>query len=218
MQWRTPAPALVLLVLLMSTTGCGDVVETRGSGNVITETREVSGFDEIVLAGSGEVVVDIDGTESVVIEAEDNLMPLIETEVRNGRLELGMKSSASITKEIRYTISAIALEGLSIAGSGKIIATNLEPPAFAADISGSGQIVASGTTADLFVEISGSGVFAGENLVSETGRAKVSGSGIAVVHVTGELDATVSGSGRVEYLGSPTLDKSVSGSGEVREH
>lgn len=52
-------------------------VGTRGSGTVITESRDLSDFNEVVLQGSGEVVVTVDGTEALTIEAEDNIMPLL---------------------------------------------------------------------------------------------------------------------------------------------
>lgn len=87
------ASALMLVVAVLAA-GC-----TIGSGSMITETRNVSGFDEIVLLGSGDVIVTMTGTESLEIEAEDNIMPLLTTEVRNGRLELGPKSSISPTHQ-----------------------------------------------------------------------------------------------------------------------
>lgn len=211
-----------MLVVLVAVTGCDQVITEfgsgeRGSGTVIAETREVSGFDEIALLGSGVVVVDVDGAESLVIDAEDNIMPLLTTEVKNGTLELGAESSISPTKEIRYTISAAELKGVSIRGSGDIIATNLEHPEFNAVISGSGRIEPEGFAELLTVNISGSGKYAGAALEAGTGEVTVSGSGDAVVNAVNILDVTISGSGSVEYLGNPALETSISGSGDVNQ-
>jgi hypothetical protein len=192
-----------------------DVLGERGSGNRITESRAVSNFDEIVLFGSGEVVVDVNGTESLTITAEDNILPLLTTEVQNDRLELGTRSSISPTVAIVYTISAAALNGVSIEGSGDITATGIDTDSFDAEISGSGRIGVAGTTRVLAVNISGSGRYDGENLVASIATVNVSGSGDAVVNVAEDLDAEVSGSGNVEYLGDPTLMSSISGSGDI---
>jgi hypothetical protein len=192
-----------------------DVLGERGSGNRITESRAVSNFDEIVLFGSGEVVVDVNGTESLTITAEDNILPLLTTEVQNDRLELGTRSSISPTVAIVYTISAAALNGVSIEGSGDITATGIDTDSFDAEISGSGRIGVAGTTRVLAVNISGSGRYDGEDLVASIATVNVSGSGDAVVNVAEDLDAEVSGSGNVEYLGDPTLMSSISGSGDI---
>ena len=209
-------PTALFVVLAVSACDI-NVFGERGSGNVITESRLVSGFDEIDLSSSGKVVVDINGTESLTIEAEDNIMPLLTTEVRNGRLELGTKSSISPTVTIVYTISAATLDGVSIKGSGDITAVGINTDSFKAEISGSGQIEAAGTSDTLDVEISGSGRYAGANLAAAVATVDVSGSGHAVVNATDELDADVSGSGTVEYIGDPILSSSISGSGDISQ-
>jgi hypothetical protein len=218
MSRRTLVLTATALLIVLAVSACGiSVFGERGSGNVITESRVVSGFDEILLSGSGEVVVDVDGTESLTIEAEDNIMPLLTTEVRNGRLELSTKSSISPTVSVIYTISAATLDGLSIGGSGDITATGINADSFDAEISGSGQIEMAGTTDALDVEISGSGRYAGADLVATVATVSVSGSGHALVNVTDKMDAEVSGSGTVEYIGDPNVSSSISGSGDISQ-
>jgi hypothetical protein len=206
------------LFVVLAVSACNfNVFGERGSGNVITETRTVSGFDEIVLSGSGEVVVDINGTESLTIEAEDNIMPLLTTEVHDGRLELSTKSGISPTVTVIYTVSAAELDGVSVDGSGDITVTGIDADSFDADISGSGQIEATGTTDALDVEISGSGRYTGADLVASVATVSVSGSGHALVNATETLDAEVSGSGTVEYIGDPNVSSSLSGSGDISQ-
>jgi hypothetical protein len=215
----------VLLLTLMAAS-CDvwgdDRVEVRGSGRVVTEMREVSGFDEIVLRGFGDVVVEVTGSESLSIEAEDNIMPFLTTEVVSGRLELGSgqdgERSLSPTRDVTFSITAAELVGVSVLGSGSFAISRVETDAFSASISGSGAVVSTGTCDALSVDISGSGSFAGEDLLAVAGSVSISGSGSAVVNVTDELAVSLSGSGSVEYLGDPTVAPSISGSGEVRPH
>jgi hypothetical protein len=221
MRRCTALGAVLCVGVTFMAAGCDEVGDAfggvRGSGNVITETRDVSGFDEIVLLGSGDVVVSVTGTESLMIEAEDNIMPLLTTEVRGGRLELGSKSSFSATQGITYTITAAALQGVEINGSGDVAATGIDAELFAVTINGSGDVEASGMSRELEIGINGSGNYNGEDLVASLGNVDVSGSGFAVVQVTDDLTVSVSGSGAVEYIGDPTLDQSVSGSGDVSQ-
>ncbi len=228
----------LVLVAVVSLTACNTTLlgVTRGSGTMTSETREVSGFTEVALEGSGTVLIDVDGTESLTIEAEDNLMSYLTSDVSNGRLTLGTKGAISATREIVYTVSAAALDGVSIGGSGHIEAGDLSTDAFEAEISGSGTITlegvdldsfdasisgsgaieVSGATGDLTVSIPGSGSFTGDMLEATTGRVQIDGSGNAVVNVSGTLDAEVNGSGSIEYLGSPQITSSVNGSGSIR--
>lgn len=228
---------ITLVILLVAGTAC-DLVGVRGSGNVITESRDVSGFSEIVLEGSGRVEVAVTGEESLTIEAEDNLMPLLTSEVNEGVLELGAAEALAPTEEIVYTITVANLEAVSVGGSGEVTAPGIEAEVFdltvsgsgyvsfadfAADelvvrISGSGDAEVSGTSDHLELDVSGSGSFLGEDLSTATTDAEVSSSGDVLVNVSQYLMASVSGSGNIIYSGNPaSVDTSVSGSGEIEE-
>jgi len=188
---------------------------TVGSGNLITETRDVSDFDEIVLLGSGDVIVTVTGTESLEIEAEDNIMPLLTSDVVDGRLELGQTESITTSRGITYTITAAQLVGVTIKGSGDINGTDIDAISFEAAIEGSGNIDITGTSDDLTVRIEGSGEVDGRDLTSATGTVTIDGSGSAVVNVTDDLTVTINGSGDVEYMGDPVLNQTINGSGSV---
>jgi hypothetical protein len=203
------------VVLLSLVVGACSIVGERGSGTMATETRDVGGFDEIDLSGTGRVLVAVTGTESLTVEAENNILSLLTTEVRNGTLVLGTKQNISPTREIVYTITVVSLEAVTVSGSGSVTATNIDADAFNVHISGSGTVMPEGVSESLDLSISGSGVFEGEALLSATGTVSVSGSGDAVVYVTDDLDVKVSGSGNVEYFGDPEVSVSISGSGNV---
>jgi hypothetical protein len=216
---RAIVAAGLAVAALLAATGC-DVLEdatsgVRGSGDLATERREVGDFTQIALAGTGEVQVEITGTESLVVTAENNLHPLLRTEVVDGRLEIEPTERITATEPIVYTITAAELEGVSIAGSGTVNVTGLDGGTFTAEIGGSGTIQPEGRVDELTVRIAGSGTFDGESLVASTGSVEIAGSGDAVVDVTDALSVTIAGSGNVEYLGDPQLSQSITGSGEI---
>ena len=203
---------VVSLVLSVLATGC-----TLGSGDIITESRDVGGFDEIVLMTSGDVDIEVTGTETLEIEADDNIMSLLTSEVVNGKLELGSSGSFATTRGITYKITARELAGVTLSGSGDIEVSGIDTDSFEATVEGSGNIDPSGSSTNLKVAISGSGNFSGNDLESVNGEITVSGSGEAVVNVTDDLMVRIDGSGDVRYLGNPTIDQQISGSGSVSQ-
>ena len=211
--------ALLLLAGLVAA-GCstgGTFDRLHGSGHIATETRTVEGFDHISVAGGAEVVVEVTGTESLVVEAEDNLLEVLTVEVVDGELRLGVAPHVNIepTRPIVYRISAASLDGVTISGSALIEAFPIETDRFDVSIAGSGRVVPLGSVTDLDVTIGGSGRFEGGDLLAQHGSVNVSGSGQALVNVSDELDASVSGSGHIGYQGDPTLRSVLSGSGSI---
>jgi hypothetical protein len=209
---------LIVLSLLSAACVVGDLVGVKGSGDIVTETREVSGFNQIVLSGIGRVEVDVDGTESLTITADDNIIPELEIVVRNGQLRLSTKRRVDPSEEILFTVTAVSLDGITLSGAGNVDITGVDTDDFSIDLSGSGNVVLDGIVADhLSVDVSGAGVVEAEDLVADTGEVDLSGTGRVVVNVTDELEISLSGAGVVEYLGSPSLDVDRSGAGVVTQ-
>lgn len=233
---RQPLGVLIFLLAALAT-GC-DLVGVRGSGDVLTESREVSGFNEIMFKGSGRATIEVTGEESLTIEAEDNLLPLLTSEVEDGVLELSAAEAISPTRDIVYTITVSSLEAITVQGSGTVTAPDIEAETFELVVSGSGEISLHGLTSDqlwvritgsgdgevsgstnhLMLDVRGSGDYLGEEMIATTADVDVSGSGNATLNVTDHLEAVVSGSGSIIYHGEPaSVDSSISGSGEVEE-
>lgn len=207
------APLLVIALLALA--GCGSGV--RGSGTVKTETRSVSGFTNVSLTGIGTLNIRQTGTESLSITAEDNLLPLLTSDVSNGTLTLGIKQGQSIapTKNIVYTLTVKTLNGLSISGASNVNIQGLSTNALSVTISGLAQVSVSGRAQSQTVRLSGAGAYQGRNLQTATTQLSVSGAGNATISASQTLDVTISGAGNVTYYGSPQVTQSISGAGKV---
>lgn len=207
--------AVALLTVALVLAACS---VTRGSGQLASESRPVTGFTKVELSGTGELTIEKTGTESLAISAEDNLLPLLTSEVSGDTLVLGTKRNTEIvtTKPINYALTVKDLTGLTLSGSGNIRVSNLSTPKLTTKISGSGTITASGTADDQDLDISGSGRYQADQLASKTLNAGISGSGTASVLVSDALDVRISGSGTLTYTGDPTrVTQDVSGSGKL---
>ena len=206
----------VALVLLAA--GCDDDggAGLRGSGDVTTEERDVSGFDRIVLEGAGGLLVDVGGRASLAIEAEDNLLPLLTSEVRASTLELGTSDPISPTRPITYTIGVPSLAGVSITGSGDAVVPDLDCGTLDIVVSGVGRFDLGGSCDRLDVSISGAADLDAADLTVATAAIEISGAGDAIVHATDDLRVSISGTGSVEYAGDPATEIDIDGAGTVR--
>lgn len=205
-----------------------------------TEKRQVSGFDEVSFAVSGEVLINLGNSFSVELEGDRGYIKEIITEVKGDELRIRRdKWFDSGNKKVIVRITMPALDGLSVSGSGRVtvndplrgddldVAISGSGRAFLRDvalgevecsISGSGSIniAGNGTIRNLEISISGSGDYSGEATGIDLLEARISGSGSCNCHVKEMLRASISGSGSVIYSGNPKIDASISGSGKVR--
>jgi hypothetical protein len=205
----------------------------------ITETRDVRDFDEVVVQGRGDLILEQGDVESVVIEAEAAVMPHVKAAVEGRRLVLGLEhwwdSLLFPLAPLRYRVSAVTVKRVTISGSGTVKAEGLRSddlrleisgsgdmafPQLAAGavslgISGGGKMMVSGEAESVAVRISGSGNIQTGDLVTQAAEVRISGSGNVKVNATQTLDVQISGSGTVKYAGQPQLSQRISGSGSI---
>jgi hypothetical protein len=207
-----------------------------GSGNVVNETRDVSDFQAVEVRYPAQVFIEQGSTESVKIEAEDNVMPGLQTRVRNGTLDIFYRAEdgkrVNPREPVRITIvvrdltevdfssaGELTIEGLetdkldvSLSGAGNLKLDTIHVQDLAVTLSGAGSMTASGTADALNLTISGFGDFKGSELHGKTAQVDISGAGSA----TDDLTAEISGAGSVNYYGSASVTKQINGVGGVR--
>lgn len=191
----------------------------RGSGQVVTETREVSGFNAVTLQGMGQVLIDQTGSESLTIRADDNFLPYIITEVRDGTLFISGKDQVVFTDaaELTIEITAAELERAELAGAGSFKISNLDTDTWSVKLPGAGSFDVSGRTVKQTIQLDGAGSYNAENLESQEAVIHSSGAGTAVVRVSDKLEVTIDGLGSVEYIGNPQVTQTINGLGTVRQ-
>lgn len=214
----------------------------RGSGNLTRERREVSGFDSIRIDYPARVVISQGNAESLEVDAEDNLLPGLKTEVQGDELRIYYKSQdgehVNPTKTVTITITVRELSSIRFSSAGELVVNGLEVEdlnvsldgagnvelndiavrGLNVNLSGAGSTTATGTADDLDLNISGFGDFNGRNLEGKTANVTISGAGSATVWVEEDLDATISGAGSVNYYGSPdNVRKQINGVGGINQ-
>jgi hypothetical protein len=209
--------ALLLAPLfLLAFNGCHRAGgENEGSGTSKTEARPVTGFTQVTIAAAGDVTITQSGADSLTIEADDNLLPLLTSEVAGGRLTLGVRGSITPKQPIRYRITVRELTGIDVSGAANVDAKDVATTALTVGLSGAGNVTVAGQAQREDISVSGAGRFDGAGLAVKSARAILSGAGSAVVQAKDELDATVTGVGSVEYVGAPKVKQNVTGIGTV---
>jgi len=209
-----------------------------GSGAILTENRDVEGFTGLHISVPGDVRVNQGDMFHVQVQAEENLLPYLETERNGNDLHIYFSENVHDVDGLRITISMpklknVQLSGsaqmetngtfsggtlnLGVSGSGSLMLDDMVFPYIAANVSGSGEIALRGQTEELDIHVSGSGEVDALHCAAKTGDVHVSGSGSVWLTVSDLLKAHISGSGNVWYEGNPVLDTHVSGSGKVRK-
>lgn len=233
---------IVALLVAVLAAGCAQAPASSagtivGSGKVINETRDVSGFTSVEFSAPGYLTITQGDAESLSIQAEDNLLPAITTTVADGVLTIDVKSGTTLqnTSMIQYTLVVKELSSILDTGSGYVSAGGLTLTDFSfkasgsgdakftaltaanltIDLTGSGAFDIDGTADALTLNSTGSGSFNGAGLAAKDATVSITGSGNATVNASGTLDATLTGSGNLVYAGEPEITQNVTGSGTI---
>ena len=215
---------------------CSKVI---GDGPIVSETRVTREFSEVDFGVPGEMIFENAEEPEVIVEAQRNIIDVIETYVSGDELKIRVRDGKNIrsAEDIRVIVKGPGVYSLGVSGSGRMTVQEEFDPLFAtlrvsgsgkirmneinseeleARISGSGSIEVEGGNVDIErINISGSGDVYLQPVVAKRASTQTSGSGNIRLHVTDELDVRISGSGDVFYEGNPHVDVSVSGSGRL---
>ncbi len=233
---------LILLVSLacnfsISLPKIGNVVQLSGSGTPVSQDRQVSNFDKIDLRSYGNLTITQGDEELLVIEADDNIIDHLTSDVQGGELILATDNHYSFNNvnKINYTLIVkdlkeidlsgfgnIDVNGLQtnsldvrLTGSGNLKLSDLNANALDVEISGFGSADLSGTAPSQHVNITGSGDYNAKDLQSDTTEITLSGFGSSTVWAEQSLNVTITGSGSVKYYGEPTVSQKITGFGSL---
>ncbi|MBS7564131.1 DUF2807 domain-containing protein [Mucilaginibacter sp. Bleaf8] len=238
---------ILLATALLAGTGetFAKPLPVKNTCTIDIQDRRLSGFNAVSVAGSFDVYIKQGSTESVKVEADDDVIDRIVTEVKDGELRISTKKSSSdwgfnwgSKKRVVYVtvkdVNSISLSGsgdvyfkdgirasklqVRLSGSGDI-SGKIDVGTLESSIAGSGDITLSGRAQSSSISVAGSGDFTGRDLVTNSTTVKVVGSGDARVNANQQLNASIAGSGDVYYTGSvKQVSTSKSGSGGISRY
>jgi hypothetical protein len=190
--FRLVTANLVALTLLgVAVGGCDQGLVTfgeEGSGNLVTETRQVGTFTALDVSGALalDVTVDANADPSVTVTYDDNIVDQVVTRVSGDTLVLEFDGSVNLTGSAPRVIAVTMNELTALNASG---ATDVE---------------ATGIVFNLELDSSGASSVDLQNLVVTDIELDVSGASTVDLHATGTVSGSVSGASNLNIYGEPT--------------
>jgi hypothetical protein len=238
-----PARTLLLLLALavsaLIIAGCTTVPRPciDGSGTVVPESRDASSFQYISLAMPATLTVRNGETPGLLIEADDNILPLISSTVREGALAITYTRPCVLPSgTVRITATAPVIREIAILGTGRVKSDGVlrsetlaaritgsgdmdlavETATLATTITGTGNVKLAGTTQAHTISLPGAGTVDATALQTERTTVEILGSGTAKVNASQSLTVKITGAGTVLYAGNPQVEQTITGTGTVR--
>lgn len=229
---------LLLLTALPFAMSHGCAFGNNGTGTVITENRTVATFTGISLECHAEVYFTQGDEQSVKVEASDDIMKHIVTEVKDRSLDIKLEDGFKTHESITVYVTVKELCQLAVAGSGKMIGkshincddmslniagsgninADIRSLSVKISVSGSGSLDVAGTTTAMDIKVAGSGSVNAKDLQAVNSTVAITGSGSSTINTREELNVSITGSGGVKYVGEPAkLHTNITGSGNVKK-
>lgn len=209
-----------LSINLFFAAGCsvGNLSGVQGSGNAKSEKRNVSGFTKIEASGAVTLEIDAQKDFSVEIEADDNQLPLIKTEVVGDTLKISTENRTSSKTKILVKITMPELTSLHISGASGAVVSNVKTDSLKLEASGASKMKIDGKANDLESDASGASGIDAEGLTVNDAAVEASGASITTVSAANNLKADASGASTIFYTGEPkNVEPKSSGASSVKK-
>lgn len=232
--------AIALTILFTVHTSCTFAYNgIKGDGNVVKQEREVSSFSGIDVGGAFKVFLTQGDKESLTIEADENLLDIITTDVRGSTLKIGTSEDIKDYDELNVYITFKMIDELDVSGACQLSSENkfklddLELDCSGAsdvtlkmsaknielDCSGASQVDLYGMGESMNLDLSGASHMDASDFEVGICDADVSGASHGKIMVKSELSADVSGAGSLKYSGDPQIKShDVSGAGSLKKY
>lgn len=198
----------------------------KGSGNVVSETRNVSGFKKVDVESALTVIYTESPDYRVEVIADDNLIKYITTVLQGDELRIGIQGNHSfknVTKA-EIHISAPSIDRIEASGASTFKGANtlhgdltirlsgassvnlsLEASSLTGDLSGASSARINGSAGSSTLEASGASMYNMEEFSTSTLSANFSGASSATIQVTTTITASLSGASSINYYGNPNV-------------
>jgi hypothetical protein len=187
-----------------------------GSGKIATQKRDIDDFDSVEVNGVFQVEIVSGKDFSVEVQADDNLLPLVKTDVDGSTLKIGLDKRISSSHVLTVRVSAPNIEKIESTGVSTVNASGIQNDSLAVKCSGDSKIAVSGETSNLTIKVSGASNVDADNLKSVDVDVDANGASHANVNVSGDLTSRATGASSIVYAGDPkSTDNHQSGASSI---
>lgn len=210
------------------------------SGDVTRVKKNFTGFSAVSVGSGFELIIKMGNSESVEIEANENLHQYIEAVQHGESIEFGIKNNVNFNSDakVKIYITAKNLNNIEASGGSYVSAeTIIKSNDLSLELSGGSELKSeincnnlkislsggsiidiSGKCSEYNSDLSGGSIVKGENFVSDNLSADLSGGSIISIICNGSLTVNASGGSSVTYTGHGVIRSSdLSGGSEINK-
>ena len=229
----------LVIILTLGITACVDGQIRRtvyGNNQVVKKERDAGNFSGLRVSSGIDVYLKQTDDESIVVEADENLHEYIQTEIRDGILNVYTEANIREAEMKRVYVTMRDINSLKTTSAGDIIgetpvkteklelsassAGDIKLEVYAkeieANISSSGDVTLTGEVDILDATLSSAGDLNAFGLEVREADVSASSAGDADISVSERLSARASSAGDINYRGNPKyIDAHSSSAGGV---
>jgi len=200
MNTRSFLMLTLLSAITLAETDSGRTTTIKGTGDIIEKTVDLPAFSRFRLSGFATVRIHTGAEQSVMLKAQQEILDVMTTEVRDGELLVGFSKNVSVDtdRDILVEIVIPLVRQIALDGTGLF------------ELSGE-------TQSELTIIVNGTGSVSAYEMPVDRCRILISGTANCYVNVVTSLEVTVSGIGYIFYRGDPVISSSISGIGNVMD-
>jgi len=176
----------------------------KGSGVLQTQQRTISDFQTLTSNIPATIILTQGEATSLIIDAEDNLLPIISTATSGDHLTISNTTGFSATQPITIHLTTKTIEKLTVNGSGNLKLLKIDTNDLEINVSGSSRVSGSGKSTNLALNANGSTKLELANLLTSSCTLVFNGASNGNVNVTKSINATLNGASSIRYLGNPS--------------
>lgn len=193
------------------------VSKIDGSAVAASEVRNAHDFTGVEVGGVFQVEIVTGKQFRLEVQADDNLLQYVKTEVHDGVLKIETTEKINSHTQMRIRVVAPNIESIEASGACEVSVDGVRNSSLVIDTSGASKIKLSGETANLEVRVSGSSSIDAEGLKTKAAQVEASGASDVNLFVTERLKSAASGASQILYSGNPaSVEKKISGASSVR--
>lgn len=213
--------------------------QTKGDGNVISKEIPIDIYNQIEVEGAVDIEYEAKPDEAAYlrIEADDNIIALIELKSKGGKLSIKVEDNIIPSRFVVHTnspsLKAVESKGNSIVylkgaiagtelkvetkGTSNLKADNLVYEKSEFKLNGANEMELAGQCNVSKMEIKGTGNINAVNFVVGDLECKLNGVGNVTINAVEKLSIEIKGKGTVNYKGNPQITKQkIKGAGSVK--
>jgi hypothetical protein len=227
--------ASTALLILSGCDGSGETV--IGSRVAKEETRLIPPFTNLDISAMFEATVSVGPDCSLTLTVDDNLLPLVQTKVVEGRLEIQFAEGMIIVTNSPQKVAIIApgLKKIAAHGAAKVLADPVATDSFSVESegaswvelngldvqslevkqTGAGRVTINGKGKALTLDTSDTSKLNALDALFDSVEVAISGSSRCEVYVTTSIEGEVTGNSSLDIVGNPA-QRSVKATGAAR--